>query len=100
MGLKVPLFREKNKNLTENLKRSMLNYVKGLQETGINQDPGLENQIKLTESGFPVLPDPVGWRTARKVDLELLTRTYLSQHYSMFHSEFEADAYILRRISQ
>jgi hypothetical protein len=90
MGLKVPLFREKNKDLLDNLKRSMLHYVKCLQDitASVNTEGpdigALGNQIKLNESGYPILPDAVLWRSARKRDLEVLARTYLSHHYSMF----------------
>ena len=91
MGLKIPLFCEKNKDLVDNLKRSMLHYVKGLQDITANvttegpDNGALGNQIKLSESGYPILPDAAVWRSAYKKDLEVMARTYLSHHYSKFH---------------
>jgi hypothetical protein len=105
MGLKLPSFREKNPDLVDNVKRSILKHVTWLQEAAGNAaqapmtgpeermnidstgvDAESSGDLRMTELGFPILPDPSAWRGRRKKDLEPLLRTYLAHHYSEWES--------------
>jgi hypothetical protein len=93
VGARVPSFREKYEDLVNNMKRSMLHYVTGLQtrasqmvNNATAEDDHAEvdhaGQMKLTELGFPVLPNPEAWRGHVKKHTEELLRRYLNYHYS------------------
>ena len=91
MGLHTPSFRDKFKDLISSLKRSMLQYAKSLHDLAEHRvseqiDPGIEpaGNIKMTEEGFPILPEPSYWRGRTKQEIERLIRTYVGQHYSEF----------------
>lgn len=96
VGIRVPSFREKYEDLVDNMKRSVLHYVTGLQTAAgqmrMNATNGMTEvdhaevdhagKIKLTELGYPVLPNPDAWRGHIKKHTEPLLRTYLNYHYS------------------
>ena len=91
MGLHLQTFRDKFKDLTTNLKRSMLQYAKNLFDLAEHRasdqfDPGVEPaaNIKMTDEGLPILPEPTFWRGRIKKEIEPLIRTYVGQHYSEF----------------
>ena len=94
MGLHMQSFRDKFKDLTSNIKRSMLQYAKilyNLADSKTSEQVELGSvepaaNIKLTDAGYPILPDPTSWRGGRKKELEPLIRTYIGQHYSEFFS--------------
>lgn len=51
---------------------------------GMSADNSLPEgmHVKITENGFPIVPDVDDWSKLRKKDLELIIRTYLGRHYS------------------
>jgi hypothetical protein len=92
MGVNVRPFRDKFKDSVDQIKRSMLNYVKSLQvasgerEMDEAEDEDVVPQITMTEAGLPIVPDPTAWRGQLKKTMEPLLRMYLGQHYSMCRS--------------
>jgi hypothetical protein len=54
----------------------------------MNDEAGLDNQtkiqIKMTEDGFPILPNDVVERELSKKECEIVLREYLGQHYCEF----------------
>jgi hypothetical protein len=87
IGTKTQSFRVKHKDAVDNVKRKMLQYVRELQdeaeESAEEEDNtvDMDAQLKLTPTGFPVLPNPKNWQTSLKKTLEVLIRTYLSHNY-------------------
>ena len=91
MNVNARSFREKYKDCVDQVKRSVLHYVKTLQElAGEREAEGtaergaecLQPQIKITENGYPILPSVETWERLVKLDLEALVRYYLNHHYS------------------
>lgn len=77
MGVNVPPFREKFRDTVDQVKRSMLKYVKNLliaageRELAEGDDNYLMPPImNMTESGLPILPDPNAWKGQVKKTLE------------------------------
>jgi len=67
----------------------MLQYVKTLRQVAEQQEADNDaagqhplGQLKMTESGFPILPEANIWENAHKKDLENLVWAYLSKNYS------------------
>lgn len=97
VGVRVPSFREKYEELVDNMKRSILHYVTKLPTAGqmvniattsatAEEDDHAEvdhaGKMKLTELGYPVLPNPEAWRGHVKKHTEELLRRYLNYNYS------------------
>ena len=86
---KIGSFNEKHRDLVDNVKRSMLHYVKAINTASGHQDNDADDvdiepagQIKLTVDQFPILPEPAVWIRARKLELEKILRAYMGYHYS------------------
>ena len=86
---KIGSFNEKHRDLVDNVKRSMLHYVKAINTASGHQDNDADDvdiepagQIKLTVDQFPILPEPALWIRARKLELEKILRAYMGYHYS------------------
>jgi len=89
MNINMRLFADKYKDVVEQVKRCVLRYVKSMREAADERD--VENEaadtnpaapLKITELGYPILPDVKTWKAGQKKDLERVVRTYLSMHYS------------------
>lgn len=82
------LFRDKYRDLVDQLKRSILQYVMMLRDLAEQRDAELEGAeldpsaaFKVTDLGFPILPEPVAWKDKPKKELERVVRTFMSKHY-------------------
>jgi hypothetical protein len=73
----VRSFLDKYKDTVDQVKRNILNYVKGLQEAAgerepENGEPEVTAEIKLTDVGIPIVPDPKTWCGHLKKEIEPL----------------------------
>jgi hypothetical protein len=86
MNVNTRLFRDKYRDVVEQVKRCLLQYVKSMREAA--EERIAENEadpvaaLKMTEKGYPIMPDAKIWKAGQRKDLERLVRTYLSMHYS------------------
>jgi hypothetical protein len=99
MGVNVHPFQEKFKDMVDQVKRSMLHYVKNLlvaageREFAEGDESDLMPPImNMTESGLPILPDPNAWQGQVKKTIEPFLQMYLGQHYSRCHLDLKTDS--------
>ena len=103
MGVSTSPFVDLHKDKVDNMKRNLMDYVKNLWQQkgedvtgggessslpaggGLPADTSLPDgmQVKITENGFPIVPDVDDWSKLRKKNLKLILQTYLGRHYSM-----------------
>lgn len=78
---------------TENIKRSLMEYVKTLKSTvsypGTGTGTGIyagavRHSLTVVEDsgGFPIVPTPESWDKVSKDELERLYHHYITKHYS------------------
>lgn len=94
IGVTCQSFQEMNENKTEDIMRTVMEYVKIVRAatgTGTGTGTGSESRnpsltINLGTDGFPVAPCPPSWDTLSKESLERLYRSYITHHYRRFFS--------------
>jgi len=87
MGISASQFVNQHKDKIDEMKRLLLDYIKGLRQASARNDAERTSQspadfIKINDNGYPILPDNLYFDNLRKTDLEELLRTYLGWHYS------------------
>lgn len=63
------------------MKRLLLDYMKSLRHQEDEPEPEPDLEIKITELGYPVLPNVIMEKDLSKLECEKVLRIYLSQHY-------------------
>jgi hypothetical protein len=93
-------FSELHKDKVDEMKRLLINYVKGLREAMFSMNRNTANgepaaaaatahspddlEVKITDDGFPLIPTAVQFDNLRKGELDSILRSYLECHYSVY----------------
>lgn len=88
MGVPTDSFTVRHKDKVTEIKRLLMAYVKDLRQMNVNhqtnhvKETAGDCEVKLSDSGYPLLPSNVRFRDRRKAELDGIVRTYLACHYS------------------
>jgi hypothetical protein len=89
MGVPGQSFVDMHNDKINEIKRSLINYVKSLQQTAntiVNLRPpepqAHQIAIQVTSEGYPILPANIQFARLNKTDITDMIRQYLNAHYS------------------
>ena len=93
MGVQTTTFISLHKNKVNEIMRLLMDYVKSVRQSRIvnerlngsqvNEVP-LEREVKLSDSGFPLIPSIDHFDNLRKAELDIILRAFLGCHYSAY----------------
>lgn len=94
MGVPMPSFTSLHKDKVSEIMRLLMDYVKSVRRAKTNierlNDDGQANEapqdleVKLSESGYPLIPSNDQFDKLRKAQLDRILRSFLACHYSSF----------------
>jgi len=89
MGVTTKSFEETYKDKSNELKRTLLEYIKTLRAIKVGTGAGAgavsSLDIRVNPRGFPMAPCPPSWEKISKDTLEGLFHKYISLHYRERH---------------
>ena len=100
MNVPSPTFLALHKDKMDEIKRLLMDYVKNLRDqrskTFIDQNNdgtagkqiSTNWEVKISDSGYPILPSIGTLDVLRKGELDIIVRTFLGSHYSAFSITF------------
>ena len=94
MGVPKQPFVDLQKDKVNEIKRHLMDYVKGLRQLATAstnntearpvEQPSAEHEVHITKHGYPLLRNTINLKDLSKGDLTTILRMYLAAHYRRF----------------
>jgi hypothetical protein len=92
MGVPRQQFVDVHKDKVNEIKRHLMDYVKGLRHLATTsteprpaEQPSVEHEVQITKDGYPLLRKTIKFKDLTKGDLSTILRMYLAAHYRKFN---------------
>lgn len=95
MGVPRQPFVDLHKDKVNEIKRHLMDYVKGLRhlstassnntEARPTEEPSVEQEVQITKDGYPLLQNTINLKSLSKSHLTNILRMYMAAHYRKIH---------------